>query len=200
MKKQKIVFLHGAQGVGKTTVSNYLRERLVHTTLIRLAGVPSYQEDANQKALLYHLSLLDGVNRTYGTMMNYVMDRSFLCEKVYANLGFKPHDFEKECEIIENVIETMTEYFDLYFVLLKANEETFSKRLKTRKKAQFEAVKFKVENSLKQQEEYEKELQKLPQAVNVLTMFVDDSTSSEVADFIIETIFKKEEEDENQDH
>lgn len=199
-QKQKILFLHGAQGVGKTTVSNLLREKLTHTTLIRLAGVPSLQEQADKKAMLYHLSLMDGINRTFGTGMNYVIDRSFLCEKVYANLGYKPHTFEEECTIIENILETMTDYFDIYFVLLKANETTFQTRLQQREKSQFEAVQFKVENSMAQQKEYEKEFLGLPKSVHSLSLFVDEETSENIANFIVETIFRREEIDENDKH
>ena len=193
MEKQKIVFLHGAQGVGKTTITNLLREKLTHTTLIRLAGVPSYQEEADKKAMLYHLSLMDGMNRTFGTGMNYIVDRSFLCEKVYSNLGYKPHTFEDEVIIIENVLETMTEYFDIYFVLLKANEETLQQRLRQREKAQFEAVQFKVENSLAQQKEYEKEFLSLPKSVHLLGIEVDGMSSDFISDFIVNQIFRKEE-------
>ena len=106
MKKQRLIFVHGGQGCGKSTVTNSLRENLTHTTLMRLAGVPSNQSDANNCAFKYHLAMLQSVQLSTQTGMNFVFDRSFLCEKVYANLGFKTHSFEHETEELNRFIDS----------------------------------------------------------------------------------------------
>lgn len=189
MEKQTVIFVHGGQGCGKSTVTNLLREKMTHTTLLRLAGVPSGQEEPNIASMRYHMAMLEGVNQSYGSRMNFVFDRSFLCEKVYANLGFKAHDFERECRVIANGIEDLAKRFNIYFVLLTATEETLNHRLKRDDKPQFEDVKFSAENSLKQQEEYLYEFDYLPESVGLMTIPTDKMDANQVADYIIEHIF-----------
>ena len=99
MARQKLILVHGGQGSGKSSVTNALREKMTHTTLMRLAGVPSDQEKANTRSLQYHMSMLEAVNQCYGTGMNFIFDRSYLCEKVYANMGFKGHTLEESANV-----------------------------------------------------------------------------------------------------
>lgn len=186
MKKQKIIFIHGGQGSGKSTVTNLLREKMTHTTLLRLAGVPSDQDDPCTRSFQYHMAMLEGVNLTYGSGMNFIFDRSFLCDKIYANLGFKSYDFEKETEVITSGLKQLATRFEVYFVLLMTSKETLEQRLKRGDKPQFEQVKFSAENSLKQQEEYAYEFEQLPDEVGILMLPTDDLTAEEVANRIIE--------------
>lgn len=185
MKKNKIIFVHGGQGCGKSTITNLLREEMTYTTLLRLAGVPSLQKDAQLSSLRYHYSMLEGMNLSAGSGMNFVVDRSFLCEKVYANLGFKNYDFKEQHEIISNCVELLAERFDVTFVLLTANEETLNQRLNEREKVQFEGVKFDASNSINQQKEYEKEFKNLPENVKKLIIPTDNFSPKELVDLII---------------
>lgn len=185
MLKNKIIFVHGGQGCGKTTVTNLLREKMTHTTLMRLAGTPSTQKDAPNLSALYHYSVLESMNISKGSGMNYVIDRSFLCEKVYANLGFKTYDFQEQYNIISSCLELLAERFDITFVLLTANEETLNKRLNERQKVQFEDVKFDASNSINQQKEYKKEFENLPENVKKLIIPTDDFSPEMLADLII---------------
>lgn len=185
MKKSKIIFVHGGQGCGKTTTTNLLREEMTHTTLLRLAGVPSQQEDPAHASLRYHYSMLEGMNLSAGSGMNFVVDRSFLCEKVYANLGFKTYDFEEQNIIISSCLDILSKHFDVTFVLLTATEETLNQRLNGREKVQFEDVKFNALNSINQQKEYEKEFKNLPKNVKKLIIPTDNLLPVEVANIII---------------
>ena len=195
-KKQSILFIHGAQGSGKSTVTNRLREKMTHTTLLRLAGVPSQQEGADRQSLRYHVAMLEAVNQAYGTGMNFIFDRSYLCEKVYANLGFKPHSFEKEIKVITTGIKELVMRYNIYYVLLTASEETFKERLNREGKAVFESVYFDSSNSIAQQEEYLNEFEDLPEEVGVLIIPTNQMTAEEVADFIMEAIREEEKNEE----
>ena len=73
MARQKLILVHGGQGCGKSSITNALREKMTHTTLMRLAGVPK-QEEANLYSLKYHMSMLEAVNQSYGSGMNFVFD------------------------------------------------------------------------------------------------------------------------------
>ena len=195
-QKQSILLIHGAQGSGKSTITNLLREKMTHTTLLRLAGVPSNQEEANHQALRYHVAMLEAVNQAYGTGMNFIFDRSYLCEKVYANLGFKTHSFEKEIKVITTGMKELAKRYNVYFVLLTASEEVFEKRLKREGKAVFESVQFSPINSITQQEEYLNEFENLPEEVGVLIIPTNHMTAEEIADFIIEATREEEEHEE----
>ena len=194
-KKQSLLFVHGAQGSGKSTLTNLLREKLTHTTLMRLAGVPADQEDPNTQALRYHVAMLEAVNQAYGTGMNFIFDRSYLCEKVYANLGFKEHSFDKELKVITSGMKELSKRYNIYFVLLTASKEVFQQRLKREGKTVFEGIEFDAQNSINQQEEYLNEFEDLPEDVGVLILPTNDMSTEELAQFIIEAI-KEEDEDE----
>lgn len=186
MKKQRLIFVHGGQGCGKSTITNLLREGMLHTTLMRLAGVPSTQTCANVMALNYHLAMLQAVQLSKNTGMNFVFDRSFLCEKVYANLGFKPHDFKFEMMKLNHQLNQLANDYEVWFVLLTASEEALMERLNREGKPQFEGVAFDPTNSLRQQQEYQNEFLKLPSSVKTLVMKTDHLTPNEVANYIIE--------------
>lgn len=184
--KPRLIFVHGGQGCGKSTVTNLLREKMLHTTLMRLAGVPSQQTKANQRSYQYHLAMLQSAKLSAQTGMNFVYDRSFLCEKVYANLGFKPHTFEQETEELRQVLDALTEFYQVDFVLLTASKEVLQERLNRGDKPQFESVVFDSENSLKQQEMYQKEFLKLPHSVNCYVLNTDQLTPEQVTNHIIQ--------------
>lgn len=184
--KPRLIFVHGGQGCGKSTVTNLLREKMLHTTLMRLAGVPSQHQKADQRSYQYHLAMLQSAKLSAQTGMNFVYDRSFLCEKVYANLGFKPHTFEQETEELRQVLDALTEFYQVDFILLTASKEVLQGRLNRGDKPQFEAVVFDAENSLKQQEMYQKEFLKLPHSVNCYVLNTDQLTPEQVTNHIIQ--------------
>lgn len=188
MNKPTLICIHGGQGCGKTTITNQLREQQLHSTLIRLAGVPSMGEKANSRALAYHLSMLKGVKGSASTGMNFIFDRSFLCEKVYANLGYKPHDFKKETQLLKYYLEILANFYDIHFVLLTAKKETLEQRLKREGKPNFEQVVFDANNSLKQQEAYMEEFKHLPSAIKTQIIATDELEAAEIVEQILKTI------------
>ena len=187
MKKPTLIFVHGGQGCGKSTVTNQLREKQLHSTLMRLAGVPK-QEKANEKALIYHLNLLKSLKAMVGTGMNFIFDRSFLCEKVYSNLGFKQHDFVEESEILKQYLIELSSDYDIYFVLLTAGKEVLDQRLKREGKPNFEEVNFDSHNSLNQQEEYRREFNHLPAVVKRKVFCTNNRSSEEITEQILHSI------------
>ena len=195
MVRQKLILVHGGQGCGKSSITNALREKMTHTTLMRLAGVPK-QEEACLYSLKYHMSMLEAVNQSYGSGMNFVFDRSYLCERVYAKMGFKDHSFEKETQILQQGICELATRYDIYFVLLTASEETLHQRLNREGKPQFEEVVFSAKNSINQQEAYLDEFDYLPDEVGVFVIPTDRMSVNEVADLIIKQINKEEDNEE----
>ena len=191
MTQPRLIFIHGGQGCGKSTVTNLLREKMLHTTLMRLAGVPAEQLAPNQAAFNYHFATLQTAKLSAETGMNFVFDRSYLCEKVYANLGFKTHSFATETEELTHEIEQLTQHYSVEFVLLTASEEVLKERLNRGDKPQFEQVSFNAKNSINQQKSYLEEFLKLPKQVSCWVINTDHLTPEAIANQIIN--HKKEE-------
>ena len=192
-EKPVVVFVHGGQGCGKSTVTNVLREQWTHAVLMRLAGVPSTQEKSNEKSKQYHYEMLKAVQNIgrCEAGMNFIFDRSFLCEKIYANLGFKAYDFKAETAFLhEKGLKPLLASYRVYMVLLTATEETLNERLIRGDKPQFEQVVFEAKNSLAQQAEYLKEFESLPEGVQTLIIPTDGLTGVESAQRIMKKIKK----------
>lgn len=192
-KKPVVVFVHGGQGCGKSTVTNLLRECWTHTSLLRLAGVPSQQENAAEKSKQYHYELLKSIQAigSHQTGMNFVFDRSFLCEKIYANLGFKAYDFKEQTAFLhEEGLKPLLEHYRVYMVLLTASEQTLQRRLNRKDKPQFEQVVFEASNSLAQQSEYRKEFASLPEGIETIILPTDGRTGEESVKCLLASIQK----------
>ena len=156
--KPKLIFIEGAQASGKSTICKELREKLKYTTLMDLSAIEDKTESGERAMYKYHSSILDMFDDTKYCGMNYVVCRSFMSEKIYCNLGYKPYSFDGFYRVLVKELGYLTRYYDVYFILLTTNQYDLSIRLK-RDKAEYH--KFSVENSLVQQEEYQKEFRKL---------------------------------------
>lgn len=158
MNKPFLIFVEGSQGVGKSTVCRELREQLKYTTLLDLSAIGDKTEEAQYKMFKYHNQILDMFDYTKFCEMNYVCCRSFLSERIYCNLGFKPYSFDRYLNILINNVDYLTKWYDVCFVLLLATEEDLKIRLNRDK---FAYQSFSVESSLAQQKQYQKEFMNL---------------------------------------
>lgn len=158
MNKPFLIFVEGSQGVGKSTVCRELREQLKYTTLLDLSAIGDKTEEAQHKMFKYHNQILDMFDYTKFCEMNYVCCRSFLSERIYCNLGFKPYSFDRYLNVLINNVDYLTKWYDVYFVLLLATEEDLKIRLNRDK---FAYQSFSVESSLAQQKQYQKEFMNL---------------------------------------
>ena len=156
--KPKLIFIEGACGSGKSTICRELREKMKYTTLMDLSAIEDKTESGERAMFRYHDNILQMFDNTKYCGMSYVVCRSFMSEKIYCNLGYKPYSFEQYYRVLVKELEYLAKWYDLYFILLTTNQYDLSIRLK-RDKAEYH--KFSVENSLAQQGEYQKEFRKL---------------------------------------
>jgi hypothetical protein len=172
MNEQNLIIIEGPQGVGKTGLANYLREKIKSSNLYRLSGIP----DKTQTGLLkneemYH-GLLDYMKTLENSGMNLIFDRNFFSEYVYSKLGYKDYDFSSVYnDLVEKYLNL--KFNRIFIALYLENSDVYIERLK-REKAEY--VKFNLENSLNQQIEYLKlsdELEKTGK-VKVLKVAMDD--------------------------
>lgn len=152
MEKSRIIIVEGAQGAGKSTTTNLLREKMTSVNLIRMSGVRDKGVTGKDKSFLVHLSTLEMMEKLAECDINFVLDRSFLSEVLYCNLGFKPYGSEGWKEYFGPVMKKLTEKFQVEFVLLKPDKGELSERLSKRVKGEYQP--FKVESSIEQTEKY----------------------------------------------
>ena len=73
--KPKLIIVEGANGVGKSTVSDYLREQMTSTNLLSLSGVADKTITGSTKSEIYHHQVLDMIRNTSKCSLNYILCR-----------------------------------------------------------------------------------------------------------------------------
>jgi thymidylate kinase len=168
MNKPKLIFVEGCQGSGKSTICKELREQLKYTTLLDLSAVKDKTNVGERQMYQFHSNLLSMFENSKNTTMNWVCCRSFMSEKIYCNLGFKQYNFNMYYNFLVEQLEYLTKDYDIYFILLTTNPNALETRLKRNK---FEYNPFSIENSMKQQEQYQLELRALANRDNEIRCF-----------------------------
>ena len=153
MANSKLIVVEGAQGAGKTTITDFLRYSLSYTNLYRLCGTSDSTKTGLKKATDMYENLLDYVQKMENLSINLVFDRTFFTEENYCRLGKKEYSFTEE---YNKLLERFGKLdFDIYYLTLYLEDETlYNERLSRGGKAIFETSKFGVENSINQQRVY----------------------------------------------
>lgn len=153
MANSKLIVVEGAQGAGKTTITDYLRYSLSYTNLYRLSGTADTSETGLAKAKEMYETLLDYIKKLENLSINLVFDRTFFTEENYCRLGKKAYSFT---EVYNELLEKFSKLdFDIYYITLYLeNEDLYKERLSRDGKATFATSKFGVENSINQQRVY----------------------------------------------
>ena len=95
-KRGNIIIVEGPQGVGKSTLANFLRENLPTTNLYRLSGIADKTPTGKEKNKIMYLGLINYMEALEETQLNLIFDRTFFSEEVYCNLGYKEYRFDDE--------------------------------------------------------------------------------------------------------
>jgi adenylate kinase family enzyme len=151
MEKSRIIIIEGAQGAGKSTTTNLLREKMTSVNLIRMSGVKDKSITGKSKSFRVHKTTLEMIEKLYDCDINFVLDRSFLSEVLYCELGFKPYTSEGWEDYFKTVMKSLTKKYRLEFVLLKPDKEELKERL-NRNKGEYQS--FTVESSILQTNKY----------------------------------------------
>lgn len=153
MANSKIIIVEGAQGVGKTTVTDFLRYAVKYTNLYRLTGTADSSKEGKKKATIMYKNLLSYMKTLENLSINLLFDRTFFTEEIYCRLGFKDYSFT---DVYEKLLEELSKMdFEIYYITLYLKDESqFEQRLAREGKAVPEYAKFKAESSINQQREY----------------------------------------------
>lgn len=190
MANSKIIIVEGAQGVGKTTITDYIRDTLKHTNLYRLNGISDSTKAGYEKSKKMYNNLLEYMEKMENLNINLLFDRTFFSEENYCRLGFKEYSFtDAYNELIDKLAKLD---FEIYYITVYLSDETlFEQRLDREGKAGPEYAKYKLENSIKQQRVYlemaEEVKRKYPQ-INVIN--IDTNKDLEMVEKEIRDIIK----------
>lgn len=157
MFKPKIVMVIGAKGTGKSTLTNWLREQMICTNLLRLSGhgkthiTPKYATCKQYNALLDYLSA--SANCGY----NFILDSSWITEQVYCRLGLGTKNYKFDNESLAFMDKFLTlelnGYYDVYVIHLECNQQVIGQRL-NRGKGVYDDIRFDAENSINEMMTY----------------------------------------------
>jgi len=153
MANSKIIIVEGAQGAGKTTITDFLRHAVKYTNLYRLTGTSDSTKEGKRKATIMYQNLLTYIKTLENLSINLVFDRTFFTEEIYCRLGFKEYSFT---DVYEALLEELSKMdFDIYYITLYLQDETlFEKRIQREGKAVPDYAKFRAESSINQQRAY----------------------------------------------
>ena len=153
MANSKIIILEGPQGVGKTTITDYIRNVIPYTNLYRLSGTADTTKTGKEKAKIMYEDLVDYIEKLQNKSVNLLFDRSFFTEEVYCRLGFKEYTFT---DVYNKLLDRLAKMdFDIYYITLYLSDENeFAKRLDREGKAKVKYTEFNKQSSVNQQNEY----------------------------------------------
>lgn len=149
-KRGTIIIVEGPQGVGKSTMANFLRDNLPTTNLYRLSGIKDKTQTGREKNKIMYLGLINYMESLEDTNLNLIFDRTFFTEQVYCMLDYKEYKFDEEYERLVKKLSYLE--YDIYFVVLYLKDvNIYEKRLK---RVHHNYQSFSVKNSIDQQNAY----------------------------------------------
>lgn len=153
MANSKMIVVEGAQGAGKTTITDYIRYSLKYTNLYRLSGTSDSGVEGKEKAKEMYNVLLDYIEKMENKSINLLFDRTFFSEENYCRLGKKNYSFS---DVYNDLLDRFSkmDFEIIYINLYLENENEYEARLNRENKAVTDYSKFQVDNSIKQQKEY----------------------------------------------
>ena len=153
MANSKLIVVEGAQGAGKTTITDFIRHSLKHTNLYRLSGTSDSSPTGLEKSKEMYFDLLEYIKKLENKSINLLFDRTFFTEENYCRLGKKQYSFT---EVYNKLLEEFSKLdFEIYYITLYLEDITlYEKRLARDGKANVDYAKFSAENSIEQQNTY----------------------------------------------
>lgn len=179
--KNKVIIVEGSQGTGKSTISTILREQMPYTNLLRLSGTSDKTAEGKNKVYNIRIAELDMIRNSRFCDINFILDRSYLSEVVYCKIGYKDYTFEEESLNLNNFLDDLTNYYDVYVLVLTATPEEFESRL-NRDKPEFLNLKFNTESSTRQQDAYLAEMKSIRRKYDNISCFEVPTTNRDPYD------------------
>jgi len=189
--KPALIIIEGAQGVGKTTVTDYIRNKMPYTNLYRLSGHSDITREGYNKSKKMYNDLFEYMKNLENTDVNLLFDRTFFSEEVYTRLGYKEYSFT---DLYEELLVKLNnlDFVIYYFVLYLKDEELFKERLDRKDKAKVKYVDFDISNSVKQQNMYLQTAKEVKEKCNNVKVYtLENDKTNQAIDFIQELFVER---------
>lgn len=148
----KNVVVEGARGLGKTSITRYLRDKTTNSTLINYTGFNESGEEGCDKIVNYYSKWSEFFNSLRVEDMTFIHDRYFFSEMVYSSL-YKSYNFRPFYDMFVHQIPLTFDELTVVFLYTTRPDELL--RNLHRDKAQlFGKVNEDVTESLAQQLRY----------------------------------------------
>lgn len=184
----RVIIVEGAQGVGKTTVTNILREKILYCNLYRLTGIKDKTLNGREKIYNHYLSLLEYLQREATTEATHLFDRTFTTEYVYSLLDHAHYDFTKQFEDLISSMEELSLKIPVYYFTLTMDATKFEQTLSVKiSKPQHAGIVFSSQESLVQQEKF-LTIPKYMSCINHSVIDASNISAEDVANRIIDFI------------
>lgn len=145
-----IIIIEGPQGVGKSTMANFIRDNLASSNLYRLTGIKDKTKTGYEKNKKMYLNLIEYMRSLEDTELHLVFDRTFFTEQVYASLGYKEYKFD---DVYEELVKGLASLnYNIYFVVLYLQNTNIYEQRLNRVHHNYQA--FSIQNSVDQQNCY----------------------------------------------
>lgn len=158
----KITIIEGARGSGKSTLTHKLRNALTNTILINPTGYNQDSLEGKQHTVKHYDNLLtflqyEGYDNS---PFNYLFDRIFFSERVYASLYKQSYDYDAEFQSSLKRLEGIANMpgVEVQVILLTGDDDYFKRNLQREGKAHLfdkEDLADSIEESIRQQEAYQ---------------------------------------------
>lgn len=178
-----IIIIEGPQGVGKSTMANFLRDNLASSNLYRLTGIKDKTQTGYEKNKKMYFNLIEYMRSLEETQLDLIFDRTFFTEQVYTTLGYKSYKFDDAYEELVKRLATLN--YNIYVVILYLKDTNiYNERLK-RVHHNYQA--FSLENSVNQQNCYLKLIDNIKEK-NIQTIKIATDNYKEAYNELIEKI------------
>ena len=150
MERKRIIVVEGPQGTGKSTLANYLRDNIAGSNQLRMSGQKDKTLNGKEFSKIMYYALIHYLEEMQKVPMDFIFDRTFFTEEVYARLGYKEYQFT---DIYNDLVSRFVslDYSIYYLSLYLENVELYRQRLK---RIHHNYQEFSLENSINQQRVY----------------------------------------------
>jgi thymidylate kinase len=148
----KNIIIEGARGLGKTSITKYIREHTTNSTLINFTGFNEDSAEGLAKVTTYYQKWSEFFNSLRTEDMTFIHDRYFFSEMVYSKLYKNNYNFKPVYDLFVRRIPLT--FNEVFVIVLYTGAQDISRNLQRDKVELFGKVDESIHNSLIQQLEY----------------------------------------------
>ena len=150
--KPKLIIVVGPHGVGKTYLTDYIRNNLECCNLYRLSGQPDKTKEGLSKSISMYEALFSYIENMANMNMTLLFDSFFMTEEAVSNMKDKVYSFHEAYKKFIDKLNSLP--YDIYYLnLYLENTDLFQERLTSRLHHAYYAMN--KDNSIKLQTIYQ---------------------------------------------